>query len=88
MEKEKSIRSIGAEFLMTNELPEGSYELSFIARCREVGNDQDDRAVYGSSSKKTLIAASQLSRPYGLKEGDDFPEKIKFDVDQKHRIIF
>lgn len=88
MEKEKSIRSIGAAFMMTNELPEGSYELSFIARCKELGKDGDDRAVYGSNTAKTLLAASQLAKPYDLKKGSEFPPSVRFEVDAKHRLIF
>ena len=87
-DSDKAIRSIGAAFVMTNELAEGKYELSFMARCKEVGKDGDDRAIYGSPQAKTLMSASQLQKPYDLKKGSDFPPTVKFEVDAKHRLIF
>ena len=90
MEKEKSIRSFGAEFVMSSELSQGKKEMSFIARCKNVGVDNDDRAIYGNKTEKTVLAASQLKRPYGLdkEENPEFPETVSFEVDEKHRLIF
>ena len=88
-ENKKEIREVGSVFTNSNELAEGSYNLSFMTRCKEVSKvDNDDRAIYGDRNNKTVLAASQLVRPYAIGKGDEFPPTVSFDVDAKHRISF
>jgi hypothetical protein len=84
-----NIRKMGAVFTNNSELSQGEYSLKFMARCKVVSEkDHDDRAIYANGEVKTVMAASQLAKPYNLEEGSNFPEKIEFNVDEKNRIIF
>ena len=84
-----NIREMGAVFTNTSELPKGDYNMRFVTRCKEVSQkDHDDRAIYKSDEFKTVMAASQLAKPYGLEAGSDFPEAVSFSVDEKNRIVF
>jgi hypothetical protein len=90
MEKNFAIRSFGPDFVYTSELSQGKKEMTFVCRCKEITEDGDDRAVYMSKTEKTVINASILKKPLGLDktENPQFPEKIAFTVDEKHRLVF
>jgi hypothetical protein len=89
MENEKQIRSVGAIFALGSDLKQGNYSMSFKARCSEVSKkDNDDRAIYSDGKVRTVLAASQLVGPYGLKEKDNLPATVSFAVAEKGRISF
>ena len=78
---ETKIRKMGAEFALTSDLPNLEKEdFKFVNRCKEVGVDNDDRAVYSSDEYKTVFAASQLKKRFGLVEGSDFPPSVTINV--------